>query len=146
MSHLSRFLRLPARQRQLLIEASLYLGAARIRVALLPFHRLTPQLGSHHAAAPAPPMALTSEQTLLARDIAWAMGAAARQLPLKTVCLHQAIAAKRMLRHHAIPATLYLGARKEEDQHFHAHAWVRSGDLTVIGGSADDYTVVASFT
>jgi hypothetical protein len=70
----------------------------------------------------------------------------ARRVPWKSKCLDQALAAQHMLARRHLPTTLYLGMRKEENQCWGAHAWVRCGDRWVIGESPNvPYTVVGTY-
>lgn len=63
-----------------------------------------------------------------------AMQRAARSLPGST-CLPQALVAARLLRTAGLPAELTIGVAYGASPAIglHAHAWVRSGDLVVVG-------------
>ena len=88
---------------------------------------------------------------VLAADIRWAVLAAARRVPWRTVCIHRGLAAQIMLRRRGAPSRLYYGARSdglhEDGSHgLAAHVWVRSGDQGVVGGEgADRFAVLAAF-
>ena len=127
---LHRLLRLSWAERLLLIEASFWLGLARLAILALPFRWIAPRLGRHVAGA-APAGAPGQADRL--RRIAWAVTAASRHTPWKSACLAQAIAAKVMLRLRGLPSTLYLGVAKDGDGGLDAHAWLRSGDLILTG-------------
>ena len=69
-----------------------------------------------------------------------------RCLPWKSVCLDQAMAVQRMLFRRGFPVTLYLGMRKNEQQQWVAHAWVRCGTEWVIGYDSNiKHTVVGVY-
>jgi hypothetical protein len=141
MKRLRLFLRLPAADRRLLVEAALGLAGAGILLRVLRFSRLSRTLGRHMAESPTDePAAFTTE----ARRIQWAVETAARNLPWKPVCLPQAVAATRLLRRRGIASTFYLGI--DPAGGYDAHAWVRVGRLIVTGGpSPDRFSVVSRF-
>jgi len=138
---LTRLARLPAPERRDLAEAVILCTVAGVLLRLLPFRRLAPRLGRHMAVSP--PEAAAEHRTRVAR-VAWAISAAARNLPWRPVCLPQAITAQWMLRRRGIPSTLYLGA--DPSRGYDAHAWVRAGATIVTGGPGQErYAVVSSF-
>jgi hypothetical protein len=128
-----------------------------VRLAVLPFRWIAAGLGDlsdGRAAAtiPAADPALEAE----ARRIGRAVERAARHLPWRTLCLPQAIAAKAMLAHRGIPATVHFGmALREGSAEFPswsghrmlAHAWLTAGRANVVGASgAGRFAVVARFS
>jgi len=141
MKRLRLFLRLPAADRRLLVEAMLGLARAGILLRVLRFTRLSRSLGQHMAEAPNEEAAAHMAE---ARRIQWAVDTAARNLPWKPVCLPQAVAATRLLRRRGISSTLYLGI--DPAAGYDAHAWVRVGPLIVTGGPRPDrFSVVSTF-
>ena len=143
MNRVRKFAQLPAKRRLLLLEACLYLIAARLHTAALPFRAIAPALGT--AMADSEP-ALRPAQQATASDIARTIDQAARHLPLKLLCLQQAIAAKRMLARRRIPGTLYLGTQRDPDGQLQAHAWLRSGAIRVTGGNGREHTILSRFS
>ena len=140
---LRRLLRLSWAERLLAIEASLWLGLARLAILALPFRWIAPRLG-RHVAETAP--AGAPEQADRLRRIAWAITAVGRRTPWESACLAQAMAAKMMLRLQGFPSTLYLGVAKDGDGGLDAHAWLRSGDLILTGARGmERFTVVSAF-
>ncbi len=49
-------------------------------------------------------------------------------------CLHQSIAAARVLRRRGIPATVRIAPQSLSEGRFTAHAWVELADRSIIGG------------
>jgi len=140
---LNKYLRQPGRRRRLLAEAAGKLVVARTVMAILPFRYISPQLGKHQQKSVA---ALSKNQQALALDIAWAIAIATHKIPLRMVCIHQAMTAKNMLSSRGIPNTVYLGTRRKHDGKLEAHAWVISGDTLVTGGNGHrNFSVVACF-
>lgn len=58
-----------------------------------------------------------------ARQLSWAVNAAARRVPFRTACLSRSLALLRLMRGAGIRGELVLGARKSGEE-FGAHAWV----------------------
>ena len=124
--HLRSFARLDGPQRALLVRAALLLGK----------HRLGLWLFSFRMPAPASPVVAPS----LARDrppspgtIGWAVNAASRLVPGST-CLVRALAAHSLCLRYGYPATVRLGARRDQAGDLEAHAWLELGGEVVVGG------------
>ena len=129
----TRFLRLPAPQRAILLRTVFTLWSARLATWLLPFptgRRLL--VGSRRATNP----------TLTRDQVGWAMRHAQRVVPQAT-CLPQALAAEALLTRGGLPADLRIGVRKDAGGKLLAHAWVESEGRIVVGdlpGGVDAYT------
>ena len=143
MRRILRFFRKPAREKRLILEATLFLGLARFAILFIPFKVKARYLGAHMKKTPNRPVA-THKNALIA--VARAIQTAGRHAPWECVCLGRSIAGKLMLNRRKIPATLYLGVAKDDDKNLIAHAWLRSGDMMVTGGrEAPDFTMVSTF-
>lgn len=99
MNRPAKFFRRRLGDRRLFLAALGNLLWAKFLVHAIPFRRLAPHLGRAQAETPA---TITARERALAVEISWAVQAAARHVPLGFVCLPQAIAAQRMLRHRGI--------------------------------------------
>ena len=132
---MSRFLRLAAAERRLLIEAVLLLGAIGPGLRLLPFETVRRLL----ARVARTPAAARKVDLTSAERVAWAVAVASRYVPRagSGACLTQALAAQTMLARRRHPALLRIGVIKDEERRLQAHAWVESEGEVVIGGSAD---------
>jgi hypothetical protein len=141
---LRRFGEIGARRRALVVEAALWLLAARIALIAVPFPRLARRLGAfvpptdervaraaRHGSA---------EHAQLAEEIGWATVRAARHVPFRAVCLPQAMAARIMLRRRGIASVLHFGAAKGAHKPIDAHAWLDAAGVEVTG-----YPVAAQF-
>lgn len=128
--------------RLLLVEAMLYLLAARAALSVVPFRRLVPFFES-----PAKKPEITGARRELARAVVgWAIEVAAGRLPGETVCFPRAIAAQAMLRRRGVSTMLYYGAATLPQRGLTAHAWVQDGAAGVVGHqSAPDYHVLACY-
>jgi hypothetical protein len=142
---LRRFGQIGARRRALVVEAALWLLAARIALIAIPFPRLARRLGAF-----VPPTdervtrvaaGCSAEDAELAAEIGWATVRAARHVPFKAVCLPQAMAARIMLRRRGVASVLHFGAAKGTDKPIDAHAWLDAAGVEVTG-----YPVAAQFS
>jgi hypothetical protein len=119
------------RRRHLVAEAAGALLRANCTVLLARGQRLARSLGDPaQDDAPAP----TASELTAARDVGWAVELLAVRGPLRTACLGQALAARRLLQRRGIRSTLTLGLRRQDDGGLGAHAWVRVGGQTITGG------------
>ena len=134
---IARFQRLPAGRRELLLQATLLLAVASAAVALLPFRRAV-RVGA---------VPLTSHQGRPVEDCVWAIEAAARRLPFRTMCIEKGIALQRMLRRSGRDARLHYGGRHDRPTGaLEAHVWVSLDGQMLIGGEeAGDFTELACF-
>jgi hypothetical protein len=135
----TRFRRLGRERQSLLIEATVELALASAAVALLPFRRAIVR-GST-------PLGKAGDRAGMVEILVWAIEAAARRLPWRTLCIEQGLAAQRMLRRRGIDARLHYGARNDHSaSRLEAHVWVTVGDVPVIGGSeAARFAAIATY-
>jgi Transglutaminase-like superfamily len=63
----------------------------------------------------------------------------------KTECYTQALTAKILLNNKRIPATVYIGFKKDEKGNYEGHAWLRSYDRIITGGERKEDYIVHSF-
>ena len=142
-SSLGSLLRRPATDWCLLVEAIAVLVWSKIRLQTIPFAVLTSDLGVQQADTFRQISATDRKQS---SKISWAVQTAAHYVPLRLVCLPQAMAASFMLGRRGISSTLYLGVKIDQANAFTAHAWLRSGLKWVTGGAArHGHSVVAQF-
>lgn len=133
--------RMDAASRALAAEACAALIAARV-LSLLPFRMLARQLGGlvpppRARADLVPDPSLGEAQRQAIRRVRWAIAAVAPFLPLRTLCLQQAIAARAMLRRRGIGSVLHLGVDQSRGDGLKAHAWLDAGGLRVTGYPVD---------
>jgi hypothetical protein len=121
----------------LVAEAAFRLALAKLMLRGLPFR----EVAHHLTREPARQMSSQSPG-----QIRWAILAAARRLPWKSVCFDQAIAAQRMLGRRGIGADIVYGVRKQAAG-FDAHVWVRlaDGQVLVGGEEAPNFKPIAIF-
>lgn len=131
-----RLRRLSSERRELLLRSAFLLGCASVAVAILPF-RTAIRFGSVRLG----------ESALAEADCIWAVEAAARRLPWRTMCIEKGLVVQRMLRRAGIDAVLHYGARHNPDSRkLEAHVWVMVADRAVIGGEeARGFAEIASY-
>lgn len=141
MRRIRRFLRLSTTERQLLISAVLLLGAVKVGLVLLPFHKARRLLGMLSKEAPG--LHRDDDRASLER-VVWAVTLAGHIMPWASTCLTRALSAQVLLLRRGHPALLHIGAVRGEKGKFEAHAWVESGGDVVIGGyELEQYTPLA---
>jgi hypothetical protein len=131
----------------LLLEAIFWLGATRILIRLIPFRRIAPHLGEHQTPEKGITPIIPGERDQLAARIGWAVNAAAPRTPWESLCLAQAITAKKMLQRRGRKSTLFLGVAKEANTELAAHAWLQCGQGIITGNAGHQrFVVISAFT
>ena len=133
---LVRLRRLSGEQWRLLLQAAALLGLASAAMALLPFRRAI-RFGC----------VLSGNRRASSDDVVWAVEAASRRVPWRTMCIEKGLVVQRMLRSGGVDAILHYGARHhDETRKLEAHVWVTVGGRIVIGGAeAAEFAPVASY-
>ncbi len=142
-----RRLRQSSRRIQALVVPVFFLtGLMRIMLFLVPFRYLAQTMGTA-AEIHAPNLDLSPVQTGYADEIGQAIRAASLHTPWASKCLVQALCAAMLLRLYRIPYQIVFGTLLDANtKDFTAHAWVRSGDVTVCGETDfDTFKVMAVF-
>lgn len=123
-------------------EAAFWMVFWWVAIALVPFRRILPHLGTQGVESSAE---VSPENHAYAWAVRRAINNACHWLGWRPTCLVRSIAALMMLRRRGIESTLYLATALTADQ-LQAHAFVRCGDVYVAGGSERDaFTVLSSF-
>lgn len=143
MHLLTTFFKKPLADQILYLEAALWLGISRLAILILPFRWIAPFLGTHMASSDENDENGDRETVI---SISRAIRTMSRHLPWGCKCLAQAISGKMMLRRRQIPSTLYLGVANKEDGDLNTHAWLRAGDIIILGGGGlERFAVVSTF-
>jgi len=139
-SKFQRIRQLPAADKLLVLRAALWLAYAHIKLALTPFRQLCESLAVSKAK--------TIEQVdpkYLTR-IGYAVRAAANNVPWRSDCFPQTIAARMLLSHEGFSSTIHLGVEKSGEGGIAGHAWLTCGGEVVVGGEElDRYTEMHRF-
>ncbi len=141
----ARFLRQPLFIKLWVVPVWILLGLAKISIFCIPFKVLAKYMGVNISSAYWIPL-LSKPQCQRAQLIGRLVQGVARFTPWESNCFPQALTAQLLLNCYRIPATLFFGLRRE-DQEMLAHAWVAAGPVAVCGGrSFHQYAVVGAFT
>ena len=129
MTLLASWLRLPASQRALALEAAAWLTLARVLVSYVPM-----RYWRRHVEAAGDGSDGVGPQPL-GRAVGRMVRRVARRLPFEALCLPQAMAAKWMLRRRGVSSRLWIGVRRPAPgRPLDYHAWLTVDGESVIGG------------
>jgi hypothetical protein len=136
-----------AADRQLLVEAMLWLGIARSATLTIPFRWTTRLFALKPGEAGA--AAIDQSSRAVAQRIGWALRIASVRSPWHSTCLAQALAGTGMLRRRGIPGTLTMGVARStaEPSGLEAHAWLSCYGFILTGADGcEKYRTIAKFT
>jgi len=139
----TKFFKKPLTDQSRYLEATFWLGISRLAILILPFRWVAPFLGQHMASSDENDENGDRETVIF---VSRAIRTMSRHLPWECKCLAQAISGKMMLGRRQVPSTLYLGVSKKEDGNLNAHAWLRAGEIIILGGGGlERFAVVSTF-
>jgi hypothetical protein len=145
MKQFARFITLPFHEQVALAEAVLCLSLARL-LLLIPFRLIAPLLGQLDPSSDTVIITLQPGERSSALAIRRALLRGAKRLPWYSSCLVCAFAGRMMLWRRSMPSILHLGARSDSETEMAAHAWLRCGEIDVVGTeSADLYIPIVAF-
>ena len=135
VSKLARFRQLEGKDKLLLFQAACWLAIARIMLAVNSFERLSERL-----ADAGKPAGFEPDPAEL-RRLSYAIGVAANNVPWRSDCFPQSIAARLMLRRRGLPSIIHLGVQRIGEADLAGHAWLTCGEIVVTGDvDLDRYT------
>lgn len=132
MRRAKRFFSLRNHERRLLLRALWRLSTTCCKLHLLPQKQWRALLAPAHARG------TTTPRQYSEAEIAWAVHAAARYVPLAN-CLPQAIVTKQLMEEQGYQPVLRIGVRPPEELSLKAHAWVEAGGRIVLGEDGSEY-------
>jgi len=139
-----KFLKKPLTAQMLYIEAILWLGIVRITILIFSFKSIARFLSKHMSCSQKQYESKTIE---ISKTIVSSILTMSIYMPWECKCLAQAITGKMMLKKRKISSTLYLGVAKDENGGLIAHAWLRVGEIIILGGGGlNRFAVVSTFT
>ena len=145
VKRLAKFLALSRAEQRDLTEAALSLSAARL-ILLLPFRWLPRLIGLPLVGVGCTSFALDEERSAVVLAVRRAILRASERLPWKSSCLVRALAAKMMLTRRGLPSLLQLGVRLGTTKELFAHAWLRCGEIEVVGAEdLAEFSPIAGF-
>jgi transglutaminase superfamily protein len=151
MQTLRRYRALTGSDRQLVTEAAMFLGAARLGIALLPFpvmrnllDRFTDKRGRSGFSRDRDEN--SSRPRMPIERVSWAVTAVSRRVPFQTTCLVDSLAVDAMLRRRGYHSQIRFGVRMPDGARLAAHSWVEHDGKIVFGATGDsgDYSVLSA--
>ena len=128
---ISRFIGLDRADKSLLLRAVGSLAIARLMMLTMSFRQLAERL----SATENPEQRLTDDDVL--SRVGWAVAAAANNVPWRSDCFPQTIAASKLLRRNGIGSTIHLGVEHVGDDDLAGHAWLTCDGELVTGRGVD---------
>ena len=123
---LRRFGALSFADKWLLLRAVSWLAVARVWLLVAPFRHVATRLSGDSEHKDVDPVLL--------QRIRAAVSAAGANVPWRSDCFPQAIAARALLRSYGYASTIHLGVEKPNASELAGHAWLSCGDAIVTGG------------
>jgi hypothetical protein len=124
-----RFMQLDGADRWLLLRAIGWLATARIMLVAMSFERLSARLSVTSDSSGIEP-----DPDLLQR-IGFAISAAANNVPWRSDCFPQTIAARILLKRYGYASTIHFGVERAGEDVLNGHAWLTCGETVVTGGT-----------
>jgi hypothetical protein len=124
-----RFMQLDGSDKWLLLRATGWLLIARIMLVAMSFERLSARLSvTSHSTQIEP------DPNLLER-VGSAVSAAANNVPWRSDCFPQTIAARMLLKRFGYASTIHFGVERAGEDVLNGHAWLTCGETVVTGGA-----------
>jgi hypothetical protein len=124
-----RFMQLDGADRWLLLRAIGWLATARIMLVAMSFERLSARLSVTSDSS------LTEPDPDLLQRIGFAVAAAANNVPWRSDCFPQTIAARMLLKRFGYASTIHFGVERAGEDVLNGHAWLTCGETVVTGGT-----------
>ena len=83
---------------------------------------------------------------IIAARISKSVRLAAANLPWRTDCIIQAMAAQHLLKRHEIKSSGFVGINRSNDNLATAHMWLKTGDIFITGQTSKKFKSVISLT
>jgi len=128
---ISRFSALDGADKRLLLRAAGWLAVARVMMLTMSFQRLAARLSVSEDSTK------QEANPEVISKVSWAVAAAANNVPWRSDCFPQTIAASKLLRKYGYESTIHLGVERVGDDELAGHAWLTSGDEVVTGRGVD---------
>lgn len=137
MGRITKFLRLPGKDRALLIQAFCLILGIRLALKAMRFVTLRAALVKLASVGRASRRQMPAHEDEQQRTV-WAVRTAARALPAISTCLTNALAAHVLLARRGYVSNLRIGVTRDEKGEFTAHAWLEQEGAILIGGDWSD--------
>ena len=131
---ITSFLRLPGRDRKLLLETLFLMMKVRLMLWVLPFSHIQKSF----LETP------INKHDIPLERLIWAVKVSSHYVPRAT-CLTNALTGQSLFLKHGYPCMIKIGVGKSDEGEFEAHAWLEYGDEVVIGESEKEYVPLVNF-
>lgn len=128
-SKVRKFGRLDAADKWLFLRAVAWLAIARLMLAVYSFGRLAEKLAGEAAVEN------TEADAEYLQRVSYAVAAAANNVPWRSDCFPQSIAARMLLKRRGFGSTIHIGVERQGDDVLNGHAWLTCGNTVVTGGA-----------
>lgn len=132
MNRLRKFVNLPIVEKRLLLEATLFLFAAKVLLIILPFKHCIKLLSFGEVENRDPELVQLMYIKKAIHRTQWLMF-------WRNKCIVMCVASRWMLRRRQIPSSLSLGVVFDEDKKLKAHAWIKAGDFHLVEKDGNFY-------
>lgn len=138
---IKKYLTYSNKEKLLIIKAFFITGICNLIINRIPIKKYNKLLGKKGEESD---MVISKDAEEKAEKIGDIINMVSRHTPWHSECFVKAMTAQILLKQHEIGSTLYMGVRRKNSK-MTAHAWVRSGKVSVVGGNGNGYTVVQKF-
>jgi hypothetical protein len=135
MGRITKFFRLPAQDRALLLQAFCLILGIRLALKTVRFETLRNALLKLAAGRGEPRRPVRNKDDEQRRTL-WAVRTAGRAFPAISTCLTNALAAHVLLARRGYLSNLRIGVTRDEKGEFTAHAWLEQEGSILIGGDS----------
>ena len=130
MGKISGFMRLPAGEKMLFLEAlSLHLITG-LALKVIPFRKIPVLFKSRQSLG-------GSQQSAMGESIRMAIQRAARVSPWRNKCLVSSLAARRMMQRRKLSSMVHLGVAKNTEGKTVYHAWAETEGYEIVARAGD---------
>lgn len=139
----NKFTGISKSEKILFIKAYFYCFISRLIILFIPVKRYSSMLGMQNTESN---ISISAEHERIANLVKIAIWRVNKYAFWKNNCFAQASGAKKILSKFNISSTLYLGVKKDVNNHLIAHAWLRCGSNIITGKKGyKQFTVVSTF-
>lgn len=140
------YLKLPFEVKLLFARAVFVSAIVKAALTFIPFKKIKPYLGTPNIESDKD--CVEEQRIAYLRQVQTALKLCKKYTPWKTECYTLALTGKILLRRKKILSTLYIGFRKNTENEYEGHAWLRSGPVIVSGieGGIPGYHIQSFFT
>lgn len=126
---------MPAKEKQLFFEATIFLFVAKLMLIIFPFKVCLKTLSKEKSNM--------NPGISHLKPVKKAIRRANKLAFWKNVCLVQSFAASWMLQRRNIDSTLVIGVKHDSSKKIIAHAWLKVQDFEIVA-RGEDYTIITS--